>query len=114
MYVAFDQERLIALCTLKFNSVGLESDCIHVAEYEAEWKSINEIEIMNQSLIVSHNNGISLVNLESKAVTSILSDYKPKCLSVYKDGFLFTHQQCIYYWNGGAIGVFAGKKTDNM
>ena len=78
-----------------------------------EWTNVKEIEIMNRNLIVSHNHGISLVDLESKLITSILLDYQPKHLAAYKDGFLFSHQHCLYYWrNTGILEVFAGNENE--
>ena len=40
LYGAFDKDRLIALCTFQFNSIGLESDCVQVAEYQEDWKNV--------------------------------------------------------------------------
>ena len=51
---------------------------------------------MNKQLIVSHNGDISLINLESNAVSQIFSaQFLPKHLAAYKDSFLFTSKHCI-------------------
>ena len=61
MYVTFDSERIVAICSLTFNSVGIEANFSIVKTYEEGWLKISEIEIMNKQLIVSHNGGVSLI-----------------------------------------------------
>ena len=113
MYVAFSQKRCISRCSLKFNSVGLEADCRNLfIEYIENWKYVYEIEVMCGKLVVSHNEGVSLVNQDSKSVVQILTNYHPKSIASYKDGFLFTSNQCLYYWKGTGIETFAGKEGE--
>ena len=45
---------------------------------------------MNKQLIVSHNGDVSLINLESNAVSQIFSaQFLPKYLAAYKDSFVY-------------------------
>ena len=68
---------------------------------------------MNKQLIVSHNGGVSLIDLESNAVSQILSaQFLPKYLAAYKDGFLFTSKHCIYFWKTSGMELFAGQATE--
>ena len=98
MYVTFDSERIVAICSLTFNSVGIEANFSIVKIYEEGWLKISEIEIMNKQLIVSHNGGVSLIDLQSNAVSKILfAQFLPKHLAAYKDGFLFTSKHCINF-----------------
>ena len=51
---------------------------------------------MTKQLIVSHNDGISLIDLESSTVSQILpAQFLPNYLAAYKDGFPFTSKHCI-------------------
>ena len=72
MYVTFDSERIVAISSLTFNSVGIEANFSIVKTYDESWLKIYEIEIMNKQLIVSHNGGVSLTDLESNAVSQTL------------------------------------------
>ena len=79
MYVTFDSERIVAICSLTFNSVGIEANFSIVKTYDESWLKIYEIEIMNKQLIVSHNGGVSLIDLQSNAVSKILfAQFLPK------------------------------------
>ena len=90
MYVTFDSERIVAICSLTFNSVGIEANFSIVKTYDESWLKIYEIEIMNKQLIVSHNGDVSLINLESNAVSQIFSaQFLPKYLAAYKDSFVY-------------------------
>ena len=113
MYVTFDSERIVAISSLTFNSVGIEANFSIVKTYEEGWLKISEIEIMNKQLIVSHNGGVSLTDLESNAVSQILSaQFLPKYLAAYKDGFLFTSKHCIYFWKTSGMELYAGQATE--
>lgn len=109
MYVAFGDERFISLCPLKFNSVGIEAKVNPQIEYLPEWDNVVEIEVMGTELVISHNRGISLMNLESKSINQILVDHSPKCMVSYQDGFLFPSVNCLYFWKKSGLEVFAGK-----
>ena len=53
--------------------------------------------------------GVSLIDLESNAVSQILSaQFLPKYLVAYKDGFLFTSKHCIYFWKTSGMELFPG------
>ena len=68
---------------------------------------------MNKKLTFSHNGGVSLIDLESNAVSQILSaQFLPKYLAAYKDGFLFTSKHCIYLWKTIGMELFAGQATE--
>ena len=113
MYVTFDSERIVAICSLTFNSVGIEANFSIVKTYDESWLKIYEIEIMNKQLIVSHNGGVSLTDLESNAVSQTLSaQFLPKYLAAYKDGFLFTSKHCIYFWKTSGMELYAGQATE--
>ena len=113
MYVTFDSERIVAICSLTFNSVGIEANFSIVKTYDESWLKISEIEIMNKQLIVSHNGGVSLTDLESNAVSQILSaQFLPKYLAAYKDGFLSTSKHCIYFWKTSGMESFAGQAIE--
>ena len=74
---------------------------------------ISEIEIINKQLIVSHSGGIFLIDLNSTAVSQILSaQFLPKYLAAYKDGFLFTSKHCIYFWKTSGMELYAGQATE--
>ena len=99
MYVTFDSERIVAICSLTFNSVGIEANFSIVQTCDESWLKISEIEIMNKQLIVSHNGDVSLIDFDSNAVSQILSaQFLPKYLAAYKDDFLFTSKHCTYFW----------------
>ena len=55
MYVTFDSERVVAICSLTSNSVDIKANFSIVKTYDESWLKISEIEIMNKQLIVSHN-----------------------------------------------------------
>ena len=113
MYVTFDSEIIVAICLLAFNSVGIEANFSIVKTYDESWLKIYEIEIMNKQLIVSHNDGVSLTDLESNAVSQILSaQFLPKYLDAYKDGFLSTSKHCIYFWKTIGMELFAGQAIE--
>ena len=62
---------------------------------------------MNKQFIVSHNSGVSLIDLESSTVSQILpAQFLPKYLAAYKDGFPFTSKHCIYFWKTSAWNYF--------
>ena len=97
MYVTFYSEKTV--CSLTFNSVGIEANFSIVKTYNESWLKISEIEIMNKQLIVSHNGDVSLIDFDSNAVSQILSaQFLPKYLAAYKDDFLFTSKHCTYFW----------------
>ena len=53
--------------------------------------------------------GVSLIDLESNAVSQTLSaQFLPKYLTAYKDGFLFTSKHCIYFWKTSGMELFPG------
>ena len=113
MYVTFDSERIVAICSLTFNSVGIEANFSIVETCDESWLKISEIEIMNKQLIFSHNGGVSLRDLESNAVSQILSaQFLPKYLAAYKDGFLFTSKHCMYFWKTSVMELLAGQAAE--
>ena len=61
MYVTFNSERIVAICSLTFNSIGIEANFTIVKTYIESWLKIFKIEIMNKELIVAHNGGVSLI-----------------------------------------------------
>ena len=64
-------------------------------------------------MIVCHNGGVSLVDLEFNAVSQILSaQFLPKHLTAYKDGFLFNSKHYIYFWKTSGMELFAGQATE--
>ena len=68
---------------------------------------------MNKQLIVSHSGGVSLTDLESNAVSQILSaQFLPRYLAAYKDGFLFTSKHCLCFWKTSGMELFAGQATE--
>ena len=74
---------------------------------------MSEIEIMNKPLIVSHNSGVSLIDLESITVSQILpAQFLPNYLAAYKDGFLFTLKHCIYFCKTSGMELFSGQATE--
>ena len=112
MYVTFDSERVVAICSLTSNSVDIKANFSIVKTYDGSWPKISEIEIMNKKLIVFHNGDISLIDLGSKADSQTLSaQLLPKYLAAYKDGFLFTTKYCIYFWKTSGLDLFAGQAT---
>ena len=114
MYVTFDSERIVAISSLTFNSVGIEANFSIVKIYDESLLKISEIEIINKQLIVSHNGGIFLIDLNSTAVSQILSaQFLPKYLAAYKDGFLFTSKHCIYFWKTSGMELYAGQATED-
>ena len=114
MYVTFDSERIVALCSLTFNSVGIEANFNIIKTYDEGWLKTPEIEIMNKQLIVSHNGGVSLIDLQFNAVSKILfAQFLPKYLAAYKDGFLFTSKHCINFWKTSAMELFASQATED-
>ena len=48
MYFTFDSERIVAICSLTFNSVGIETNFSIVTIYIESWLKISEIDIMNK------------------------------------------------------------------
>ena len=53
--------------------------------------------------------GVSLIDLESNAVSQILpAQFLPKYLAAYKDGFLFTSKHCTYFWKTSGMELFPG------
>ena len=64
-------------------------------------------------MIVSHNGGASLKDLESNEVPQILSaQFLPKYLATFKDGFLFTSRHCTYFWKTNGMELFADQATE--
>ena len=110
-YVILDSERIVAICSFTFNSVGTETNLSIVKTYDESWLKISEIEIMNKQLIVSHNGAVFLINLESNTVSQILSaQFLTKYLAAYKDGFLFLQKFYIFLEDSG-MELFAGQAT---
>ena len=112
MYVTFDSERVVAICSLTSNSVDIKANFSIVKTYDESWPKISEIEIMNKQLIVFHNGDISLIDLGSNAESQTLSaQLLPKYLAAYKYGFLFTTKYRIYFWKTSGLDLFAGQAT---
>ena len=66
---------------------------------------------MNKHLNASHTGDVSLIDLESTAVSQILSaQFLPKYLPKYF--FLFILKHCILFWKTGGIELFAGPATE--
>ena len=109
MYVTFDSERIVAICSLTFNSVGIEANFSIVKAYDESSLKLYEIDVMTKKLIVSHNGSVSLINLESETLSA---QFQAKYLAAYKDGFLFTSKHCINFWKTSGMELFAGQATE--
>ena len=111
MSFTLDSERIVAICSLTFNSVGIQANFSIVKTYDEIWLKMSEIEIMNKQLIFSHNGGVSLIDLESSTVSQILpAQFLPKYLAAYKDGFPFTSKHCLYFWKKRVWNYFQVKQ----
>ena len=53
MYVIFDSERIVAICSLTFNPVGIEANFSIAKTYNESWLRISETEIMNKQLFLT-------------------------------------------------------------
>ncbi|XP_066920118.1 uncharacterized protein [Clytia hemisphaerica] len=116
LYIAFGSEKLLAIGSLKYNSVGVETNCEAFQKYDDDWQSISDMAIVKKHLIIAHKNGLSLFHLESRAISNV-----PHCdgltadhLAPFRDGFLFIEgakrKNCIYLWRESGLEVFAGKQ----
>ena len=82
MYIAFGSEKSLVICSLKFNSIGIEVHCRKVLKYDNNWERVTEIMIINKQIIISHSVGTSLMNLKLHSVSQIVSvQYNPNFLA---------------------------------
>ena len=76
---------------VKSNSVGLQSSLDLDISYIRTWSNVYYIAYLKESLVLSTNEGVSRVILDtSKVIRHIGVDFKPMHMAACKDGFLFT------------------------
>ena len=76
---------------VKSNSVGLQSSLDPEVSYNRAWLNVYHIAYLKESLVLSTNEGVSRVILDtSKVIRHIGVDFKPMHMAACKDGFLFT------------------------
>ena len=110
-YVAYLSDRCIRKSMVKSNSVGLQSFLGPVISYHRFCKNVYCISYLKESLVLSSNEGVSRVILDTNQVIHHIGvGFKPMYIAPFKDGFLFTtsNDSQLFYCNFDEAQTFAG------
>ena len=81
-YVEWWSGRSTGKCMVKSNSVGLQSSLDPVISYNRAWQNVYCIAYLKESLVLSTNEGVSQVILDTNQVIHYIGvDFKPNVYS---------------------------------
>ena len=121
IYAACRSKQQIVAVTCTSDGYGLRGDVGVVIDYQRQWGSVGSMTILDDSIYVTHRQGIEEVSLTTLAKVRIISsgpDYTSFAPSIakYKSGLLFPDPQShrILRWikNQGRVEVFAGTGSE--
>ena len=82
------------------NAIGLQGEASVIMDYLDEWRNVSLVLLIHSGdLVICHNDGASLLRLETWACIAILAEMSPRYACRCKDRFLFTCKidQRVYY-----------------
>ena len=87
----------------------------HIVEYSGRWGSIVSLCVSNNKVFGSHDEGITVVDIQLHACHTIYKSQNAKCITVpFKQGILFSDQQKATLYQTDEennIEKFAGSET---
>ena len=96
---------------VKSNSVGLQSSLDLDISYIRTWSNVYYIAYLKESLVLSTNEGVSRVILDTNQVIHHIGvNFKPMHMAPFKNGFLFTtlSDSQMFYYNFDEVQTFGG------
>lgn len=95
VYIAVSSSKRIVSAQLKYDGYGICAVNVEdVVEYSESWVSIASLCVSNNKIFASHDEGITVVDLQSHAHHMIYNSQNAKCTVIaFKKGILFTDQQ---------------------
>ena len=110
MYAACPSKGQIIRIAAQRNAIGLQADATTVKRYADNWNHIWSMSIVKSEMAVCHDDGITLLSLETVMCKDIVENMVPRICSAYKNGLLFIckDDQKLYLWKDEGVETFAG------